>query len=239
MSEKISPKHKEGRSKKALTVFLVFTLVVLAFVPVTLYFFMTSVPSEDEVQKNSSAAQPFSTELRQTEVIEFDPDSIELPYTNPVPATCSASTVVLSPDVYKCATEVGSILDPCFVADENKKILACSPSPVLGSYQALVTATNSLAARGATNQTPSTFYIQLFPQVGPGLTCSKNPLPYKNEIDNNFVTYNCNAPGSFILEDLNTKNKLWTSNHVIQNSDSPYEVTYQDDSFPVQKAWTY
>ncbi len=167
-----------------------------------------------------------------TEIIQFDPASVQIdPGQEPLASTCQSSWVVPKAGVYRCLPEDGGALDPCFVLQGST--LLCSPNPVFGGY-ALAKATNSLSGGDPSSAEPVIFYLELEEGNPP---CGKR-ADVSLELAGQPVTYACEAPGAWLVGDLDTAQPTWMAQRVITD---PSATTVTDGPTPVEvrRAWVY
>jgi len=166
-----------------------------------------------------------------TQVIVLDPRSFKLDSSpTSLKATCEASTVVPRTGAYKCTPAGGSNLDPCFVVEGNT--LVCNLNPVVGSHS-LVTATNSLPKGGTVQDKPVAFFLELESRYP---TCIKRG-DFK-ELSGQPVLYSCQAPGAWLVGNVDTTHATWVVQYVTTDSQGA-QVTFGPQSVNVVRAWTY
>jgi hypothetical protein len=166
-----------------------------------------------------------------TQVIVLDPRSFKIdPSPTPLKATCEASTAVPRTGAYKCTPAGGSNLDPCFVVEGNT--LVCNLNPVVGSHS-LVTATNSLPKGGTVQDKPVAFFLELESRYP---TCIKRG-DFK-ELSGQPVPYSCQAPGAWLVGNLDTTHPTWVVQYVTTDSQGA-QVTFGPQPVNVVRAWTY
>ncbi|MDH3676069.1 MAG: META domain-containing protein, partial [Anaerolineae bacterium] len=175
-----------------------------------------------------------------TEVILFDPTSIQLdPGQEPlVVTTCLPSQVVPRPGVYQCGQEDGFNLDPCWVVEGN--ILLCNPRWSPPTYDSLsytlATTPNTLPEidPATIEAEPVAFYLALEEGNPP---CLKR-ADLEMELAGQPVTYSCEAPGAWLVGDLDTSQPTWTAQRVITDP-SGITVTDGPTTVEVRRAWVY
>lgn len=126
-----------------------------------------------------------------TEVIRFDPASIPLSSSDPVPGECEASTAVLG--AYRCALEAGDPAEPCFPVDGGQ--LLCGPNPVAGTYRFLVELANTLPA---VPPPPPDRVMAFVVELDGGMTCALRTAPEPVIIGGVPAVYDCDEPYTYI-----------------------------------------
>jgi heat shock protein HslJ len=178
---------------------------------------------------NGSAAANLAEGATPTQVIPFNVTSIPVDSgQTPQPATCDASAEV--PGAYACTTDAGGKLNPCIVVEEQT--LMCNPNPAFGSYSSLVLAGNSLPSVPVPVQTP---FSLLLNQSSPPCQLRTNGI---YEISGMPVTYNCDAPGAWIVGPLDQSQPAWIAQYIITNP-SDGSVATGPTATPVMQAWVY
>ena len=167
-----------------------------------------------------------------TEIIPFDPASIAVNDSQPVlDGTCAASVAVPRAGAYRCDLENGGVGDPCFVVEGD--LLICEPNPVFGSYQALVTVTEPLPQTVSTVAEPVPFFLDIGSNKPP---CAKRAETF--EVSGHTVTYTCQAPGAFIVGELDTSGLTWVAQYITTDTQST-QVTYGPEASDVLRAWVH
>jgi hypothetical protein len=167
-----------------------------------------------------------------TQVIPFDPASIAVNENQPVlGGTCADSVAVPRAGAYRCDLENGGVGDPCFVVAEDQ--LMCEPNPVFGSYQALVAVTGPLPETVSTAAEPVPFFLDIGSDKPP---CSKRDETF--EVSGHTVTYNCQAPGAFVVGELDKSGPIWLAQYITTDAQST-QVTYGPESSDVLRAWVH
>ncbi len=166
-----------------------------------------------------------------TQVSVLDPRSFKIDSSQtPLKATCEASTAVPRTGAYKCALAGGSNLDPCFVVEGNT--LVCNLNPIVGSHS-LVTATNSLPKGGTVQDKPVAFFLELESRYP---TCIKRGD--SKELSGQPVPYSCQAPGAWLVGNVDTTHATWVVQYVTTDSQGA-QVTFGPQLVNVVRAWTY
>jgi hypothetical protein len=165
-------------------------------------------------------------------VIAFDPTSIAIDENRPVfEATCEASITVPRPSAFRCTFESGGVGDPCFVIKDET--LICGPNPVHGSYQALVTATEPLPEGNGVGSEPFIFYVDLGADMAP---CGRRPEPFR--VGEQVVTYGCQAPGAWIVGELDRSRETWVAQHITTDTQLT-QITSGPEPKDVARAWVH
>jgi hypothetical protein len=165
-------------------------------------------------------------------VIEFDPASIPINENQPVyDATCQGSEVVPRPGAFKCTFENGGVGDPCFVIKDNT--LICGPNPVHASYQAVVTATEPLPEVRRARGEPFAFYLDLGANKPP---CERRAETFT--VDGHTVTHTCQAPGAWIVGELDTDQPMWVAQYITTDTQGS-TITYGPEASDVVRAWVH
>jgi heat shock protein HslJ len=176
-----------------------------------------------------------------TEVVQFDPTSVQLdPNQEPVAvASCEPSQVVPRPGAYQCVPEGGGNFDPCWVVAGNT--LLCNPRWLPPMFEdppdyTLATAPATLPDidPAATEVEPVPFYL--------ALEAGNPPCLKRADLEMNLagqpVTHSCEAPGAWLVGDLDTSQPTWTAHRVITDP-SGATVTDGPTSVEVRRAWVY
>lgn len=169
----------------------------------------------------------------ETEQVRFDPLSIPLrPEASALPASCAPSVIVPREGAYQCTTESGGVLDPCFEVAAGT--LGCHPNPKNGMWQAgPLSVTGTLPENPAPAAEPVAFALDLGPQQ-PLYTKRAEPKP----IEDLQATWDGQAPGAFIVGELDTRNPLWIAQRITTSSDTS-TVSSGPTPTEVLVAWTY
>ena len=176
-----------------------------------------------------------------TEIIQFDPNAVPLdPNQEPrAVASCQPSLVVPRSGVYQCTQADGFNLDPCWLVEGNTML--CNPRWMPPLFedppsQILATAPDSLPEIDpATTAAESVaFYLALEEGNPP---CVKR-ADLETELAGQPVTYSCEAPGAWLVGDLDTSQPTWLAQRVITDS-SGTTVTDGPTPVAVRRAWVY
>jgi hypothetical protein len=169
-----------------------------------------------------------------TDVIRFDPGSLSVESSaTPLSAECGGSAVLPQPGAYKCETEAGGVLDPCFVHGDD--LLGCLPDPEQGIYASAVTPSNEIQVVHQPAGAPIAFYVLLDGNHPP---CSRRSADLPLDIAGMPVTFNCEAPGAFIVDRLDTSQQIWTALHVVTDTNAE-TVTAGPTDTDIATAWVY
>jgi hypothetical protein len=176
-----------------------------------------------------------------TEIIQFDPTTVPLDPNQElrVMTACQPSQVVPRPGVYQCTEADGFSLDPCWVVEGNT--LLCSPSWMPPQFEdppsyTLATAPDTLPEIDpATAETgPVAFFLALEENNPP---CRKR-ADLEMVLAGQPVTYSCEAPGAWLVGELDTSQPTWLAQRVIADP-SGVTVTDGPTTVGVQRAWVY
>ena len=176
-----------------------------------------------------------------TEIIQFTPTTIPLdPNQQPLQMTaCQPSQVIPRPGVYQCTSANGSSLDPCWVVEGNA--LLCSPGWLPPQFEeppsySLATAPETLPEidPASAESGPVAFFLAL---EGNNPPCRKR-VDLAMVLAGQPVTYSCEAPGAWLVGELDTSQPTWLAQRVITDP-SGVNVTDGPTAVGVQKAWVY
>lgn len=185
-----------------------------------------TAPAASEPQAMTTAAA--------TEQTQFDPQSIAPPADQPVLAgECAASVRVQRAGAYSCTAETGAAFDPCFVLAPGGD-LGCQPNPPAGRYSAIVKATNTPLPEGGGAAEPLPFYLSLGPGKPPCAVGVNAPM----QLEGQEVTWRCEAPGAWIMGELQTARPDWRADYVVTDSTGS-KITYGPEETVVVEAWVY
>lgn len=129
-----------------------------------------------------------------TEVLRFDPALIPLDGEEAEPGQCGASTIVSG--TYRCATDGGETLEPCFVVDD--RTLICDPDPVSLAFAGLVRLTTGALPQVA--PPPPDRAVVFFVELNTGMTCAIRATPEPVIIGGIAAIYDCDEPYTYILD---------------------------------------
>ena len=106
-------------------------------------------------------------------------------------------------------------------------------SPV-GRYSAIVRVTNTPLPAGVGAAEPLPFYVRLEAGKPPCAVGVNAPM----QLEGQEVTWRCEAPGAWIVGELQTDRPNWRANYVVTDS-SGSKITYGPEETLVVEAWVY
>lgn len=168
--------------------------IISALVPLVAWLLVAcgSPSSIVGVEQSGGAVGP--QEIKDaTIVLRFDPGSIWSNDADPVRGECVASTAVRG--TYRCDLAEGGAAEPCFALSGVR--LGCGPNPVAGTYDLVVSPTNTLAQVPAPPPDQlEPFFVELDGDVR---TCRARTGAEPVIIGGVAATYDCDAPYAFLL----------------------------------------